>query len=48
MGGLEIVLKTLGEKIKDLETTIYYKDLEIKNLKDYIKRIENEEEPANE
>ena len=33
MKGIEKILEALAEKIVSLETTIYFKDLEIENLK---------------
>lgn len=42
------VLEVLGEKIKSLETTIYCKDLEIKDLKTRLEYLEKKEIKTNE
>lgn len=34
MNNIDIILNTLGEKIKNLEAMLFIKDLEIKELKD--------------
>lgn len=40
MSELETILKVLGAKIKDLETTIYIREMEIKRLKEQIAQME--------
>ncbi len=45
MNNLEIVLRVLGEKINQLETELYIKNLELDQLK---KKLENKEALNNE
>lgn len=42
MNEFETVLKVLGAKIKELETTIFCKELEIKKLKEELGGNKNE------
>ena len=44
MKELETILKVLGAKINDLETTIFIRDMEIKRLKEQLAQMEGDNE----